>query len=462
MATRTAKARGAKSSGFQESCVTGDDDKQDKFCQHPSSLSSPILGAPITDHKQLEHLFDGDGYLFLRTPKAIQASRKLTPTEKDVWSILFFHGLKNGRIFPSIETIAEEIGAPARTARRALKSLRKKGFVTWTTPPLSNRGHKQWASRERKPWANEYRLLMHESLASLPGPQSSHGNDAGEDLPAAKMAHGNEGNNYLPAAKMAHGRSLPAAKMAHAPAAKMAHQTKRRNENKKQTTTEAANKPTTTSQPDGSVVVVVSSSSFFPEKTKSLNTDQADLLRQYVAMQDQEGRIQTDRTRYFHGMVKQLRADPCKWASIYETVHAERIRVAGMYAWAAQDDAKPAPAPAPPPSRREQWDALSEAVKPLHYDFYRDVLTPDEVADIEAAIKSGGDYEEKHRAQVAYLKQRNDKRGRGSGNGGEAKFFSLSDGWDEAEEAARRRELAEQRAVIMAKYNGADQAGGAA
>jgi len=393
--------------------------------------------------------------------KEIEVTHKkafVSDTKKDLTAKLA-DGSKFG--VASIETIAEEIGAPARTARRALKSLRKKGFVTWTTPPLSNRGHKQWASRERKPWANEYRLLMHESLASLPGPQSSHGNDAGEDLPAAKMAHGNEGNNYLPAAKMAHGRSLPAAKMAHAPAAKMAHQTKRRNENKKQTTTEAANKPTTTSQPDGSVVVV-SSSSFFPEKTKSLNTDQADLLRQYVAMQDQEGRIQTDRTRYFHGMVKQLRADPCKWASIYETVHAERIRVAGMYAWAAQDDAKPAPAPAPPPSRREQWDALSEAVKPLHYDFYRDVLTPDEVADIEAAIKSGGDYEEKRRAQVAYLKQRNDKRGRGSGNGGEAKFFSLSDGWDEAEEEARRQELAEQRAAILAKYNGADQAGGAA
>jgi hypothetical protein len=93
--------------------------------------------------------FDG-GSQFFRIPACIMESKELTPLEKLLWVRLFYHGWEYNRIYPRQETLAAEVGGSVRGVQKSLESLRVKGFIEWTSPPLTSKKRKQ---------ANEYRLL---------------------------------------------------------------------------------------------------------------------------------------------------------------------------------------------------------------------------------------------------------------------------------------------------------------
>lgn len=92
---------------------------------------------------------------FVRVPEAIKRARELTALEKLVWAQLAWHSWKHGRIFPPQKTLADELGTSKRSVIRALEGLRRKGYIEWVTPELTQKRHGV---------ANEYFLIWQSSF----------------------------------------------------------------------------------------------------------------------------------------------------------------------------------------------------------------------------------------------------------------------------------------------------------
>ena len=96
-----------------------------------------------------------DTCYFVRIPEAIKRARELTALEKLVWAQLAWHSWEHGRIFPAQKTLADELGTSKRSVVRALEGLRRKGYIEWVTPELTQKRHGV---------ANEYFLIWQSSF----------------------------------------------------------------------------------------------------------------------------------------------------------------------------------------------------------------------------------------------------------------------------------------------------------
>lgn len=102
-----------------------------------------------------------DTCYFVRIPEAIKRARELTALEKLVWAQLAWHSWKHGRIFPNQKTLADELGTSKRSVVRALEGLRRKGYIEWVTPELTQKRHGV---------ANEYFLIWQSSFDQQENP----------------------------------------------------------------------------------------------------------------------------------------------------------------------------------------------------------------------------------------------------------------------------------------------------
>jgi hypothetical protein len=68
---------------------------------------------------------------FIRVPYSVFTDPSLRPTEKLAIGRLLLYAGRNGKCYPSQETIARELCLKPRQVRNVLRSLRKKGWLCW-------------------------------------------------------------------------------------------------------------------------------------------------------------------------------------------------------------------------------------------------------------------------------------------------------------------------------------------
>jgi hypothetical protein len=84
------------------------------------------------------HQNEAGGITFVQIPYRVFTDPKLTPTEKlTIGRLLLFAG-KDGRCYPSHETISHERCLSPSQARRVVTSLKRKGWLEWRRTGKSN------------------------------------------------------------------------------------------------------------------------------------------------------------------------------------------------------------------------------------------------------------------------------------------------------------------------------------
>ena len=78
------------------------------------------VGAPFNPF----HLFTG---VFI--PDVLVRYQQLSPMAKILWARLARYAANNGRVYPSVRTLAAELGLSARQVQRCLASLERQGFI---------------------------------------------------------------------------------------------------------------------------------------------------------------------------------------------------------------------------------------------------------------------------------------------------------------------------------------------
>jgi len=82
----------------------------------------------------------GDLEGFATIPRAIQRDPDISVQEKIVYLALSSRANARLQCWPSLAVIAKDASVSESTARRALDSLRERGFVTWTVDPKGRPG----------------------------------------------------------------------------------------------------------------------------------------------------------------------------------------------------------------------------------------------------------------------------------------------------------------------------------
>lgn len=97
-------------------------------------------------------LFDSHS---VRIPFSLLHYEGMTPLELFVWGALAYRAWQDGKCYPSVSTIATDVGRSRRGVQLALKSLEKKGFIRILTPSKADIG---------KGKTNRYEFSWHPAL----------------------------------------------------------------------------------------------------------------------------------------------------------------------------------------------------------------------------------------------------------------------------------------------------------
>ena len=91
----------------------------------------------------------------VRIPLSLLQHKGMTPMELFVWGALAYRAWQDGKCYPSVSTIATDIGKSRRGVQLALKSLERKGFIRILTPSKADIG---------KGKTNRYEFFWHPTL----------------------------------------------------------------------------------------------------------------------------------------------------------------------------------------------------------------------------------------------------------------------------------------------------------
>jgi hypothetical protein len=106
------------------------------------SLTRPRVGAEFIPYKK---------FICVLIPEAMARNRDLPPGAKLVYGRLSRYSGKDGRCYPALETLAEEVGLGKRQTQKHLRTLESEGFI---------RRVERFADRRQT--SNRYVFLWHQ------------------------------------------------------------------------------------------------------------------------------------------------------------------------------------------------------------------------------------------------------------------------------------------------------------